>query len=233
MMRPRLRSAFTLIELLTVIATVAMLIGLLLPAVQQVRQAAARSQRQNNERQIVLAFQLVNDAHGRLPPAVGMFPVTGNIYVSPGNPPPPVDFGNALYHILPYLDQDSLFKQGRGIAGMTPGSAGDGNLVLGVPSYVGISWAGFNGVFSAGNVNLFHCPSDPGIGNRGQFNDTVLAAIAGSTSVDATGATDYFTSWGFYPPRKDAGGDGRWQRTCNCVGHIRDGVVVSRDAERR
>ena len=99
--------AFTLIELLVVIAIIAILIGLLLPAVQKVREAAARTQCQNNLKQFGLAIQTYNDTYNYLPPGglMGDSPgVTSG--AGWGN-----DQGTWLLLTLPYMEQDPMFKQ--------------------------------------------------------------------------------------------------------------------------
>src|SRR5260370_34983949 len=98
-----LRHAFTLIELLVVIAIIGILIGLLLPAVQKIREAAARIQCANNLKQMVLATMNCADTNqGVLPPGLGLYP---NRVGSARN-----GEGGLYMHILPYIEQDNLYN---------------------------------------------------------------------------------------------------------------------------
>jgi prepilin-type N-terminal cleavage/methylation domain-containing protein len=105
-----LRLGFTLIELLVVIAIIAVLIALLLPAVQQAREAARRSQCQNNLKQMGLAMHNYIDAFGKFPPhaIAGMPPA----FVQNGELNQDVDGGwSWAQQILPYIEQAPLYEQ--------------------------------------------------------------------------------------------------------------------------
>src|SRR5436190_1199184 len=114
-MRPHSRrSGFTLIELLVVIAIIAVLIGLLLPAVQKVREASNRSQCLNSLKQIGIGLHNYNSAHGTFPQA--------------GDEKGGTSASNSLsWHVflLPHIEQDNLYKQFNLAAGMF--NAGTGN----------------------------------------------------------------------------------------------------------
>ena len=138
------RRGFTLIELLVVIAIIAVLIGLLLPAVQKVREAANRIKCSNNLKQLGLAAQNYHDVNGHFPPGIGYYPTAKN-----------GAFGSYFFHLLPYVEQDPLYKSSLG-------------QVLFPPPYgpTTVYYPGNNNVYSQ-PVKVFLCPSDPSVGPDG------------------------------------------------------------------
>src|SRR5262249_30066079 len=118
----RSRRGFTLIELLVVIAIIALLLGMLLPAVQQVRAAATRNQCANNIKQIARASHSYESASGCLPP--------GNVSTTRTG---------TLVFLLPYLEQGDLFAQipADQVDPYDTGSAGEWYLRDGSASYFG------------------------------------------------------------------------------------------------
>jgi prepilin-type processing-associated H-X9-DG protein len=93
----RSRRGFTLFQLLVVLALLAILLGLLLPAIERLREAAARTQSQNNLKQIILAMHNVNDANGKIPPLAGPFPANDGD-------------GTYFFYILPYIEQANVYN---------------------------------------------------------------------------------------------------------------------------
>jgi prepilin-type N-terminal cleavage/methylation domain-containing protein len=120
MLLPRTgRRGFTLIELLVVIAIIAILIGLLLPAVQKVREAAARAQSQNNLKQIGIAVHSAHDAFGMYPPMyvnqwstwneAGARKYTGP-YLPPGQQSSGSHKTTFFWCLLPFIEQENLVR---------------------------------------------------------------------------------------------------------------------------
>jgi prepilin-type N-terminal cleavage/methylation domain-containing protein len=206
------RRGFTLIELLVVIAIIAILIGLLLPAVQKVREAAARMSCSNNLKQLGIAAQTYHDSYGKYP--IGEYNDDNNCW----------GWGHA---ILPYIEQGNIYT---GLTGDTANyvmvanngggsnipntfSATDANLDnYGTRSRVngsaGVATLGKAAAFNA--IKTFICPSDPWPNNN----------TAGY------GKTNYLACMGWDPTPTARGGNGTWASWGPPTGATMNGVLV-------
>jgi prepilin-type N-terminal cleavage/methylation domain-containing protein/prepilin-type processing-associated H-X9-DG protein len=156
------RSGFTLIELLVVIAIIAILIGLLVPAVQKVRSAAARASCQNNMKQLGLAAHNYHDTNKAFPPGVNLPAPVAMSAVAAGYPTltaGPLVQGQSFSlftAILPYIEQGAIKTQLN-------------NVGTGTWTYNGVKYPGYNSQYNncvgptsigATVVPIYICPSD-------------------------------------------------------------------------
>jgi len=150
----RQRRGFTLIELLVVIAIIAVLIGLLLPAVQKVREAANRMKCSNNLKQLGLACHTYNDTYSKLPPA-------GKSYGwNAGGTPDPVIYNhNGLMLLMPFIEQNNIYTQWK-----PTGASGNFRLNVGaaIPLPALDSVASGNAALASILIPTLVCPSDSG-----------------------------------------------------------------------
>jgi prepilin-type N-terminal cleavage/methylation domain-containing protein/prepilin-type processing-associated H-X9-DG protein len=184
------RRGFTLIELLVVIAIIAVLIGLLLPAVQKVRESAANSQCKNNLHQLAIAAHAFHDANQHLPSGINLPISTQSGAIFPtnalvtnglvGQPPVANSFISWPEALLPYFEQANLQK---------------------VLNLTQREFANTNGPNSTGAqvVKLLICPSDPLQATVSTFVSGGTTFYFGMNSYGANGGTrTWFVSFGTY-----------------------------------
>jgi prepilin-type N-terminal cleavage/methylation domain-containing protein/prepilin-type processing-associated H-X9-DG protein len=195
MSTPR-RPAFTLIELLVVIAIIAVLIALLLPAVQKVREAANRAKCGNNLKQLALAVHSYHDVYSLMPiDRFGGYPPGGW-----GGSNQNSQSWSWLALILPYVEQDNLYRQGN------------------VPN----SSLAASGIISK-NIPMFLCPSDPAYGIGPQvvttgYFPTVTVGLSNYKGVQGAN-----WCWGSYPNGSNPASNG-----CD-ASYFGDGVFFCMD----
>lgn len=194
------RRGFTLVELLVVIAIIGVLIALLLPAVQQAREAARRMQCTNNLKQLGLAFHNYHDTHGKLPPMyIQITPYTDN-------------YGHWAWSVflLPFLEQNNTYDA------MQPNSRTASDAIGAVKP-----------IFQARN-DAFRCPSDTGPDFHDSGLDPGYA-IEGPNGGGGVALSNYVVSVNIANVRQRKSTDGRTGTTGNIGPFYRDSGTGFKD----
>jgi len=242
MLRTKERRGFTLIELLVVIAIIAILIALLVPAVQKVRDAAARTQCINNLKQIGLA---IHDFHGAwkvLPPG-GSGSQNGYIFGVGVTNTDGLGVG-CLVFLLPYIDQTPLFTT-------IQAAGGPGNQWLSANSTQ--TWTTYPAIYSGAgapcyaSIAPFNCPADPFVNVEGSgdcfYMGMVYIPSGGEYEMDMSyyptgtftglgggalvGRTNYIAQAGLYGPQQGSFGVAPWTNIALWCGPFYAGSQVT------
>jgi len=192
-LRSRRPSGFTLIELLVVIAIIAILIGLLLPAVQKIREAANRMKCSNNLKQIGLGLHNYHSTYDAFPP-MGRY--------TAATPSRPEERSNLWISLLPYIEQDNIYKLSPGPSPRDPSvDAGDPKSIANKTIKIYLcpsdrtnqptaTWTlGWEVANYVANHDAFHNPTDGGWMSNWDSGQSSYQARLGATYTDGTSNT--------------------------------------------